>query len=119
MLLKPGVSEIQIVQVASMNQISILSDQELDALFLWPPSDNFLAKRFVAKTALFRCLSQIDIPFDDCTAVSIVHDSYGKPFFSFPQSLSDLLRHHGVKSVLLSIADEKCSACAYVVLNFE
>lgn len=110
---------IEISEVSSIqNKIGLLlSPDEIFLLGKKIPTKILLAKRLAAKQALAECLLQINIIFDNYSSVSILHDDWGKPYFSFSESLNSQLQQRYIRSILLSIADEKKKAYAYVLVS--
>lgn len=122
-LVKPNcVFSTKIIEISEViyliNEISLLlSANEISLLGQKVPTTILLAKRLAAKQALAECLLQINISVDNYSLVSILHDDQGKPYFYFSESLNNLLQQRYVGSILLSIADEKEKAYAYVVVK--
>ena len=96
---------IEISEVSSIqNKIDLLlSPDEIFLLRKKIPTTNLLAKRLAAK--------------HNYSSVSILHDDWGKPYFSFSESLNSQLQQRHIRSTLLSIADEKKKAYAYVFVS--
>lgn len=77
----------------------------------------FLAKRFAAKEAFAKAFGSGLRPPVVLSAIAVVHDTLGKPAFSFEPELAKLLGNRGVQHHHLSISDEHEAALAFVVLE--
>lgn len=77
----------------------------------------FLAKRFAAKEAFAKALGtglRGEVAFHN---IGVAHDAMGKPVLELAPVLQALLDVRGIRSLHLSISDEKALAVAFVVLE--
>ncbi len=78
---------------------------------------HYVAKRFAAKEAFAKALGTgigKVVNFGDLT---IYNNKLGKPYFQFSKKLGKYLGQNNINKVHLSLADEKTSAVAFVVLE--
>lgn len=77
----------------------------------------FLAKRFASKEAASKALGcgfRDGLRFAD---FEVIHDKLGKPMLRFHGRAAELVAELGIVRSHLSIADERASAVAFVVLE--
>jgi holo-[acyl-carrier protein] synthase len=77
----------------------------------------FLAKRWAAKEALGKALGTGLRPPATPTAITVTHDSLGKPVFSVDAALRAKFDAAGIARAQLSISDEARYAVAFVILE--
>jgi holo-[acyl-carrier protein] synthase len=77
--------------------------------------ERFLAKRFAAKEAFSKAVGtgmRAPVSFG---AISVVHDTHGKPGLVYSPALSAWLAARGIYSIHLSLSDEQEYVVAFVV----
>lgn len=115
-----------IVAVARMQELyarhgeraldKLLAPAEIELCRRAPEPARYLAKRFAAKEAFGKaCGTGIRAPVL-LTAMAVLNDELGKPYFSFSGELADYVRERRLQAHL-SISDERDSAVAFVVLE--
>lgn len=77
----------------------------------------FLAKRFAAKEACAKALGIGVRAPATLQNIGVAHDDLGKPILVLAPILQDWADAHGIRSLHLSISDEKALAVAFVVLE--
>lgn len=77
----------------------------------------WLAKRWAAKEAFGKAAGTGMRAPVKWAAISIVHDSLGRPSFEFGPFLQAWLHKRGIDHTHLSISDERDIACAFVVIE--
>ena len=117
-----------IVAVARMSELyarhgersldKLLSSDEIPLCLGSSEPARYLAKRFAAKEALGKALGTgIRAPVL-LTAITVLNDELGKPYFRFGGELAAYIAERGL-TAHLSISDERDSAVAFVVLEHE
>jgi holo-[acyl-carrier protein] synthase len=77
----------------------------------------FVAKRFAAKEAFAKaCGTGLRAPIV-LTAISVLNDELGRPYFSFSRTIEDWLSQRGIQRWHLSLSDEKTLSSAVVILE--
>ncbi|TCP11566.1 holo-[acyl-carrier protein] synthase [Crenobacter luteus] len=80
-----------------------------------PDAARFLAKRFAAKEALSKALGTgVRAPVV-MSAMTVAHDTLGKPLFELSPPLAEFAAARGIARLHLSISDEREHAVAFVV----
>ena len=77
----------------------------------------FLTKRFAAKEAFSKAVGtgmRVPVMF---TAISVTHDSQGRPGFAFSPELAAWMRVRGMGQTHLSLSDERDYVVAFVVVE--
>jgi holo-[acyl-carrier protein] synthase len=77
----------------------------------------FLAKRFAAKEALGKALGTGLRAPATLQNIGVAHDDLGKPVLVLAPALQEWADARGIRSLHLSISDEKALAVAFVVLE--
>lgn len=95
----------------------ILSPEECAEYDRSPRKAQFLARRFAAKEALVKAVGTGFRGGMFPGAISIIHDTEGKPQFRMATSASAALEQRGICGSHLSISDEREYALAYVLLE--
>ncbi len=118
---------IDIVQIDRMKQSidkhgdtfvkKILHPNEFKKHLALNNKERFLAKRFAAKEAFAKALGTGIVEGVTLPRIEIVNDKEGKPSFILHGTTRDKLDQLSIKSVFLSISDEKQYAVAQVVLE--
>lgn len=94
----------------------VLTAEEWTEYRASPRPERFLAKRFAAKEAAVKALG---LGFRQGLAfhlIGVTHDPYGKPGLVYGGRALERVRERGITDSLLSIADEREYAVAFVVL---
>ena len=79
----------------------------------------YLAKRFAAKEAFSKAMGTgIRAPVN-WQNLGVVNHSSGRPYFELSEALAELVRRRGIRSVHVSLTDERGMAAAFVVLEGE
>jgi holo-[acyl-carrier protein] synthase len=79
----------------------------------------YLAKRFAAKEAFSKAMGTgIRAPVN-WQNIGVVNHASGRPYFELSADLAELVRRRGIRSVHVSITDERGIAAAFVVLEGE
>ncbi|MFM9888639.1 MAG: holo-ACP synthase [Burkholderiales bacterium] len=77
----------------------------------------YLAKRFAAKEALSKALGTgIRAPMS-WHNVGVLNRKSGAPYFDLSEALGALVASRGIRTVHLTITDERAMACAFVILE--
>ena len=77
----------------------------------------YVAKRFAAKEALSKALGTgIRAPMS-WQNVGVLNRKSGEPYFDLSEALGALVASRGIRTVHLTITDERAMACAFVVLE--
>ena len=77
----------------------------------------YLAKRFAAKEAFSKAMGTgIRAPVN-WQNLGVVNHSSGRPYFELSDALAELVRRRGIRSVHVSLTDERGIAAAFVVLE--
>jgi holo-[acyl-carrier protein] synthase len=77
----------------------------------------YLAKRFAAKEAFSKAMGTgIRAPVN-WQNLGVVNHSSGRPYFELSEALAELVRRRGIRSVHVSLTDERGMAAAFVVLE--
>jgi holo-[acyl-carrier protein] synthase len=77
----------------------------------------YLAKRFAAKEALSKALGTgIRYPVS-WHSIGVVNHASGKPYFELSDALTAFIHERGVRTVHVSLTDERGMAAAFVVLE--
>ncbi|SFW13272.1 holo-ACP synthase [Nitrosovibrio sp. Nv17] len=97
----------------------LLADEEWPEYLRSSQPAMFLAKRFAAKEALSKAMGTGMRAPVSLNHIGIVHDSLGKPGFTFHPVLDSLVQSEGITRHHLSISDELNLACAFVILEAE
>lgn len=95
----------------------LLTTKEQEAMQQAASQAAFLAKRFAAKEALLKALGtglRSGLSWQD---MQVSNDELGKPIMVLSGKAAELASAKGVKTVHLSITDEKEMALAFVVLE--
>ena len=95
----------------------ILTNNEFELYLSSSKKVAFVANRFAAKEAFVKSLGTGFRYPVTLKAISILHDTQGKPFFVFNRDLQILLNQFKIINHHLTITDEKKYACAFVVLE--
>jgi holo-[acyl-carrier protein] synthase len=96
----------------------LLSPEEIPLCLGSAEPARYLAKRFAAKEALGKALGTgIRAPVL-LTAITVLNDELGKPYFRFEGELAAYVAERSL-TAHLSISDERDSAVAFVVLEQE
>ena len=77
----------------------------------------FLAKRFAAKEACAKAMGTGVRTPATLQNIGVAHDDLGKPVLVLAAPLKDWADARGIRSLHLSISDEKALAVAFVVLE--
>lgn len=97
----------------------ILVPRELDRLARHRKPAAYLAKRFAAKEAFSKALGTgIHAPVT-WQNIGVVNHASGRPYVELSAPLAALVERRGVRSVHLSLTDERGMAAAFVVLEGE
>lgn len=97
----------------------ILVAPELERLRSHTRPASYLAKRFAAKEALSKALGTgIRAPVN-WHNIEIRNAPSGRPFIQPSPELQRFLQARGIRTVHLSLTDERAMACAFVVLEGE
>ncbi|CAL4042628.1 Holo-[acyl-carrier-protein] synthase [Buchnera aphidicola (Takecallis arundicolens)] len=95
----------------------ILSPKELSKFLNIKNKSSFIAKRFAVKEALFKSLGfgiRNDIKFKN---FELIHNKLGKPKLVFLKQAKKILIKKNIKSIHVSISDEKQHIFAVVILE--
>lgn len=76
----------------------------------------FLAKRFAAKEAAAKALGTGFREGITLAAIAIHHDPHGRPLLQFSAGAAEFCQNRGIGEALVSLADEKEYAVAFVTL---
>jgi holo-[acyl-carrier protein] synthase len=95
----------------------ILNEAEWQSYVQSNTPARFLAKRFAAKEAFAKALGTGLRDPATFQNIGVTHDDLGKPVLDIAPELQTLLDEKGVRSMHLSISDEKNLAAAFVVLE--
>ncbi|HEY8354494.1 MAG TPA: holo-ACP synthase [Methylophilaceae bacterium] len=95
----------------------ILNEAEWQSYVQSNTPARFLAKRFAAKEAFAKALGTGLRGPATFQNIGVTHDDLGKPVLDIAPELQTLLDEKGVRSMHLSISDEKNLAAAFVVLE--
>ncbi|MGH8680320.1 MAG: holo-ACP synthase [Burkholderiales bacterium] len=77
----------------------------------------YLAKRFAAKEAFSKAMGTgIRAPVN-WQNLGVANHSSGRPYFELSEALAELVRRRGIRSVHVSLTDERGMAAAFVVLE--
>lgn len=77
----------------------------------------YLAKRFAAKEAFSKAMGTgIRAPVS-WQNLGVANHSSGRPYFELSEALAELVRRRGIRSVHVSLTDERGMAAAFVVLE--
>ncbi len=77
----------------------------------------YLAKRFAAKEAFSKAMGTgIRAPVS-WQNLGVVNHPSGRPYFELSDALAELVRRRGIRSVHVSLTDERGMAAAFVVLE--
>ncbi|WWO99603.1 MAG: holo-ACP synthase [Candidatus Dasytiphilus stammeri] len=120
-----GMDIIDIIRIANLVEKfgdklakRILCDQELLHYQSSRYPVRFLAKRFVAKEAAVKAFGTGMSNGITYKHFSIYNDRYGKPYLKYKNILTCLVaKDFEIKSIHLSITDEKFYACATVIIE--
>jgi holo-[acyl-carrier protein] synthase len=94
----------------------ILTDDEFKEFLLNKRSAYFLAKRFAAKEAAAKALGTgFGSGLQPCH-IGVSHTAGGQPFLKWQDRADELVQLLGINRALLSLADEKDYAVAFVTL---
>jgi len=96
--------------------VRILAPAELDGWRASRDPGRFLAKRFAAKEAFGKALGTGVSPPATLHALSVMHDTLGKPVFSFDECLAAHMVENAL-SAHLSLSDEREYAVAFAVIE--
>jgi holo-[acyl-carrier protein] synthase len=95
----------------------ILVPRELDRLARHRKPAAYLAKRFAAKEAFSKALGTgIRAPVN-WHNIGVANHASGRPYLELAPPLAALVERRGVRSVHLSLTDERGMAAAFVVLE--
>ncbi|MSQ21002.1 MAG: holo-ACP synthase [Betaproteobacteria bacterium] len=95
----------------------VLVEPEFQRYLSHKKAASYVAKRFAAKEALFKALGRgIRMPMT-WHNVGVLNRQSGAPFFELSAALSALVASKGIRTIHLSITDERAMACAFVVLE--
>jgi len=97
----------------------ILVAQEYERFTAHRKPAAYLAKRFAAKEAFSKAMGTgIRAPVN-WQNLGVVNHSSGRPYFELSDALAELVRRRGIRSVHVSLTDERGMAAAFVVLEGE
>jgi len=95
----------------------ILVAQEYERFTAHRKPAAYLAKRFAAKEAFSKAMGTgIRAPVN-WQNLGVVNHSSGRPYFELSDALAELVRRRGIRSVHVSLTDERGMAAAFVVLE--
>lgn len=95
----------------------VLVPRELERFAAHRKPAAYLAKRFAAKEALSKALGTgIRHPVS-WQNISVVNHSSGRPYFDLSDALAEFIRRRGIRTVHVSLTDERGMAAAFVVLE--
>jgi len=95
----------------------ILVAQEYDRFTAHRKPAAYLAKRFAAKEAFSKAMGTgIRVPVS-WQNLGVANHSSGRPYFELSEALAELVRRRGIRSVHVSLTDERGMAAAFVVLE--
>ena len=95
----------------------VLVEPEFQRYMSHKKAASYVAKRFAAKEALSKALGMgIRTPMT-WHNVGVLNRKSGAPFFEMSSALSALVASKGIRTIHLSITDERAMACAFVVLE--
>jgi holo-[acyl-carrier protein] synthase len=95
----------------------ILCEPELKRFRAHKQPVAYLAKRFAAKEAFSKAMGTgIRAPVN-WQNLGVVNHSSGRPYFELSAALAELVRRRGIRSVHVSLTDERGMAAAFVVLE--
>jgi len=97
----------------------ILVAQEYERFTAHRKPAAYLAKRFAAKEAFSKAMGTgIRAPVN-WQNLGVVNHLSGRPYFELSEALAELVRRRGIRSVHVSLTDERGMAAAFVVLEGE
>lgn len=79
----------------------------------------YLAKRFAAKEALSKALGTGIRDPVSWHNIGVVNHASGQPYFELSAALAQFIRERGIRTVHVSLTDERGMAAAFVVLEGE
>lgn len=95
----------------------VLVPRELERFAAHRKPAAYLAKRFAAKEALSKALGTgIRHPVS-WQNISVVNHLSGRPYFDLSDALAEFIRRRGIRTVHVSLTDERGMAAAFVVLE--
>jgi holo-[acyl-carrier protein] synthase len=95
----------------------ILVAQEYERFTAHRKPAAYLAKRFAAKEAFSKAMGTgIRVPVS-WQNLGVANHSSGRPYFELSEALAELVRRRGIRSVHVSLTDERGMAAAFVVLE--
>jgi holo-[acyl-carrier protein] synthase len=94
----------------------LLSDAEQAYCRAAPDPARYLAKRFAAKEALGKALGTGIRPPALLSAMTVLNDELGRPYFSFSGELAAYIEARQLRAHL-TISDEREHAVAFVILE--
>ena len=95
----------------------ILVAQEYERFAAHRKPAAYLAKRFAAKEAFSKAMGTgIRAPVN-WQNLGVANHSSGRPYFELSEALAELVRQRGIRSVHVSLTDERGMAAAFVVLE--
>ena len=95
----------------------ILVAQEYERFTAHRKPAAYLAKRFAAKEAFSKAMGTgIRAPVN-WQNLGVANHSSGRPYFELSEALAELVRRRGIRSVHVSLTDERGMAAAFVVLE--
>lgn len=95
----------------------ILSQDEILNLPKDPQLAGYLAKRFAGKEAFAKALGTGIAKGISFNQISILNDAQGQPYIICTGQAQTLLEDKNIKSIKISLSDEKEYAIAFVVLE--
>jgi len=107
-------TEMAQIQLKCVGQHEILSQKDLETVDSYVTTIQ-LAKYLAAKIALNKCLIKLNLPQIQLCYISLLHDDFGKPFFSFENKPACNFGEMALLKTDLSLSDQKTIALAYVV----
>lgn len=117
-----GTDIVQIARIESSKQPEalakrVLTPEEYQQMQSCGQPQRYLAKRFAAKEAAAKALGTGIAQGVGFQQIHIGHDALGKPLLHFTGAAELLAEQLGVKTMLISISDERDYAVATVVLE--
>ena len=97
----------------------ILVAQEYERFTAHRKPAAYLAKRFAAKEAFSKAMGTGMRAPVNWQNLGVVNHSSGRPYFELSDALAELVRRRGIRSVHVSLTDERGMAAAFVVLEGE
>jgi holo-[acyl-carrier protein] synthase len=95
----------------------ILAAREFDRFAGHRKPASYLAKRFAAKEAFSKAMGTGIYAPVSWRNISVVNHASGRPYLELAAPLAALVERRGVRSVHVSLTDERGMAAAFVVLE--